>query len=136
MSSYDEKDRIATNDLATTSHGSSEQGLKEAIPEVLEGQKKGLLGSSKALSGWLVVNFAVSQVAVHRADQLEQRNADIILQTGPTSSMLFTILPASIQTVANAVGHVPGSTEPCAPMGPIVCVVRFGSREVDYLTYL
>ena len=56
-------------------------------------------------------------------------------QTGPTSSMLFSILPAAIQTVANSVGKVPGTNEPCAAIGPIVCVVRFGSREVDYLTF-
>ena len=57
-------------------------------------------------------------------------------QTGPTSAMLFSFLPAAIQTVANAVGTVPGTSDPCAAIGPIVCVVRFGSREVDYLTYL
>lgn len=50
--------------------------------------------------------------------------------------MLFTILPAAIQTVANTVGTVPGTDEPCAAVGAIFCVVRFGSREVDYLTYL
>ncbi|RYP03231.1 hypothetical protein DL764_005278 [Monosporascus ibericus] len=70
-------------------------------------------GSSKALWGWLTLN----------------------LSTGPTSAMLFTYLPAAIQTVANTIGHVPGSDEPCAVMGAIVCVVPFGSREVDYLTY-
>jgi len=50
--------------------------------------------------------------------------------------MLFQFMPAAIQTVANFVGHVPGTDEPCLAMGPIVCVVRFGSRDVDYLTYL
>lgn len=49
--------------------------------------------------------------------------------------MLFNFLPAAIQTVANAVGHQPGSDEPCAAVGPIACVVSFGSQEVDYLTY-
>ena len=57
-------------------------------------------------------------------------------QTGPTSSMLFSILPAAIQTVANSVGTTPGTSDPCAAIGPIVCVVRFGAREVDYLTFL
>ncbi|RYO83146.1 hypothetical protein DL766_004660 [Monosporascus sp. MC13-8B] len=71
------------------------------------------LGSSKAFWGWLTLN----------------------LSTGPTSAMLFTYLPAAIQTVANTIGHVPGSDEPCAAMGVITCVVPFGSREVDYLTY-
>ena len=50
--------------------------------------------------------------------------------------MLFTFLPAAIQTVAYSVGTTPGTSEPCAPIGPIVCVVRFGTRDVDYLTYL
>ena len=50
--------------------------------------------------------------------------------------MVFTYLPAAIQTVANAVGHVPGSADACAAVGPITCLVRFGTREVDYLTYL
>lgn len=62
--------------------------------------------------------------------------ADTANQTGPTSAMLFTFLPAAIQTVANFVGTVPGTNNPCALTGPIVCVVRFGTRQVDYLTYL
>jgi hypothetical protein len=59
-----------------------------------------------------------------------------ILQTGPTSTMAFTYVAASIQSVANLVGHIPGTDKACTRRGMISCVVKFGGREIDYLSYL
>ncbi|KJZ71015.1 hypothetical protein HIM_09594 [Hirsutella minnesotensis 3608] len=68
----------------------------------------------KALWAWLILCFS----------------------TGPTSSMVNSYVTASIQSAANAVGHVPGSNRPCARRGAIKCVVKLGGHEVDYLSYL
>ncbi|KOS20621.1 Autophagy-related protein 22 [Escovopsis weberi] len=50
--------------------------------------------------------------------------------------MVNSYVTASIQAAANAVGHVPGTNQPCARRGNIHCVVKLGSGEVDYLSYL
>ncbi|KAG9233568.1 autophagy-related protein 22-like protein [Amylocarpus encephaloides] len=72
------------------------------------------LDSNRSLIGWLVLCYS----------------------TGPTSSVAFTYVTASIQSVANLLGHVPGSTKPCARRGAIKCVVKFGAGEIDYLSYI
>ncbi|KAK0724093.1 autophagy-related protein 22-like protein [Lasiosphaeris hirsuta] len=118
MSSYTPPKELAPAEpvVRAISEKADEDEPDSAGPEPSPGDSDGYrkpLGSSQSLWGWLVVNLA----------------------TGPTSAMLFTFLPATIQTVANAVGHVPGTDEPCAAVGLIECVVSFGSREVDYLTY-
>ena len=60
-----------------------------------------------------------------------------VRQTGPTSSMTFTYIPVSLQTMANVLGHEPGrSAKKCATRGAIRCVVRFGSGEIDYNSYV
>lgn len=50
--------------------------------------------------------------------------------------MAARYIPAVLQSVANAVGHVPGTNDPCARHGKIVCVVPFGPGEVDYNSYV
>lgn len=45
-------------------------------------------------------------------------------------------IPAVLQSVANAVGHIPGTDKPCETRGKIVCVVPFGRGEVDYNSYI
>jgi hypothetical protein len=57
------------------------------------------------------------------------------LQTGPTSSVASTYVTAAIQSAANLLGHVPGSTKKCAKRGAIKCVVKFGAGEIDYNSY-
>ncbi|KAG5967807.1 hypothetical protein E4U58_002106 [Claviceps cyperi] len=72
------------------------------------------LSTKKALWGWLILCFS----------------------TGPTSGMVNSYVTASIQSAANAVGHIPGTNKPCARRGAIKCVVKLGGRDVDYLSYL
>ncbi|KAH6603632.1 Autophagy-related protein 22 [Trichoderma cornu-damae] len=72
------------------------------------------MSTRKALWGWIILCFS----------------------TGPTSGMVNTYVSASIQSAANAVGHVPGTNAPCAKRGTIRCVVKLGGGEVDYLSYL
>jgi hypothetical protein len=51
--------------------------------------------------------------------------------------MVNQYVTASIQSAANAVGHVPGKPgQPCATRGVIQCVVKLGGNDVDYLSYL
>lgn len=50
--------------------------------------------------------------------------------------MVNSYVTASIQSAANAVGHIPGTNKPCARRGAIKCVVRLGGLDVDYLSYL
>lgn len=50
--------------------------------------------------------------------------------------MVNSYVTASIQSAANAVGHIPGTNKPCARRGAIKCVVKLGGRDVDYLSYL
>ncbi|KAI1161592.1 autophagy-related protein 22 [Nemania serpens] len=71
------------------------------------------LKSKKALWAWLLVCFS----------------------TGPTNGVAGRYIPAVLQSVANAVGHIPGTDKPCATRGKIVCVVPFGPGEVDYNSY-
>ncbi|KAH9909602.1 autophagy-related protein 22-like protein [Xylariomycetidae sp. FL2044] len=59
----------------------------------------------------------------------------ICYSTGPTNGVVSRYVPAVLQSVANAVGHKPGTDEPCAKRGKIVCVVPFGAGEVDYNSY-
>ncbi|KAG6030884.1 hypothetical protein E4U41_007744, partial [Claviceps citrina] len=72
------------------------------------------LSTKKALWAWLILCFS----------------------TGPTSGMVNNYVTASIQSAANAVGHIPGTDKPCARRGAIKCVVKLGGRDVDYLSYL
>ncbi|KYK57100.1 autophagy-related protein 22 [Drechmeria coniospora] len=72
------------------------------------------LRTRKALWAWLILCFS----------------------TGPTNSMISSYVTASIQSAANAVGHIPGTDKPCARRGAIKCVVKLGGRDVDYLSYL
>ncbi|KAG6087244.1 hypothetical protein E4U30_001767 [Claviceps sp. LM220 group G6] len=72
------------------------------------------LSTKKALWAWLILCFS----------------------TGPTSGMVNSYVTASIQSAANAVGHIPGTNKPCARRGAIKCVVKLGGRDVDYLSYL
>ncbi|KAK6981138.1 autophagy-related protein 22-like protein [Favolaschia claudopus] len=73
------------------------------------------LRSRRALWAWLIVCFS----------------------TGPTDGVASRYIPAVLQSVANAVGHVPGTAnQPCATRGKIVCVVPFGGRTVDYNSYI
>ncbi|KAH6662356.1 autophagy-related protein 22-like protein [Halenospora varia] len=55
--------------------------------------------------------------------------------TGPTSSAASTYVTAAIQSAANLLGHVPGSTKAYAKRGTIKCVVKFGGGEIDYNSY-
>ncbi len=57
-------------------------------------------------------------------------------KTGPTSTMLNTYVPASIQSMANILGHERGSLRKCKTRGAINCVVKFGSGEIDYNSYV
>lgn len=51
--------------------------------------------------------------------------------------MVNQYVTANIQSVANAVGHVPGQpNRACATRGEIKCVVQLGGHDVDYLSYL
>ncbi|KAG6276363.1 hypothetical protein E4U47_008399 [Claviceps purpurea] len=72
------------------------------------------LSTKKALWAWLILCFS----------------------TGPTNGMVNSYVTASIQSAANAVGHIPGTNKPCARRGAIKCVVKLGGRDVDYLSYL
>ncbi|KAJ8133283.1 hypothetical protein O1611_g339 [Lasiodiplodia mahajangana] len=72
------------------------------------------LNSNRALWAWLLVCFS----------------------TGPTDGVAGRYVPAVLQSVANSVGHIPGTNRPCAKRGEIVCVVPFGSGEVDYNSYI
>ncbi|KAG6004650.1 hypothetical protein E4U21_000874 [Claviceps maximensis] len=72
------------------------------------------LSTKKALWAWLILCFS----------------------TGPTSGMVNSYVTASIQSAANAVGHIPGTNRPCARRGIIKCAVNLGGRDVDYLSYL
>ncbi|KAG5985152.1 hypothetical protein E4U43_006111, partial [Claviceps pusilla] len=71
------------------------------------------LSTKKALWAWLILCFS----------------------TGPTNGMVNSYVTASIQSAANAVGHIPGTNKPCARRGAIKCVVRLGGLDVDYLSY-
>ncbi|KAJ2997491.1 hypothetical protein NUW58_g644 [Xylaria curta] len=75
---------------------------------------KNKLRSKRALWAWLLVCFS----------------------TGPTNGVGSRYIPAVLQSVANAVGHIPGTDKPCAKRGQIVCVVPFGPGEVDYNSYI
>ncbi|KAG5913195.1 hypothetical protein E4U42_001376 [Claviceps africana] len=72
------------------------------------------MSSRKALWAWLILCFS----------------------TGPTNGMVNSYVTASIQSAANAVGHIPGTNKPCARRGAIKCAVKLGGRDVDYLSYL
>ncbi|KAG5948948.1 hypothetical protein E4U53_006086, partial [Claviceps sorghi] len=72
------------------------------------------LSTRKALWAWLILCFS----------------------TGPTNGMVNSYVTASIQSAANAVGHIPGTNKPCARRGVIKCAVKLGGRDVDYLSYL
>ncbi|KAK5994459.1 Autophagy-related protein 22 [Cladobotryum mycophilum] len=65
------------------------------------------IATKRALWGWLILCFS----------------------TGPTSGMVNTYVTASIQSVANAVGHIPGTNMPCARRGTIRCVVKLGGGK-------
>jgi hypothetical protein len=54
------------------------------------------------------------------------------VQTGPTNGVAGKYVPAVLQSIANAVGHIPGTNKPCVKRGQIICVVPFGPGEVDY----
>ncbi|KAI0115739.1 autophagy-related protein 22 [Nemania sp. FL0031] len=75
---------------------------------------KNTLSSNRALWAWLLVCFS----------------------TGPTDGVAGKYVPAVLQSVANSVGHIPGTNKPCARRGTIVCVVPFGPGEVDYNSYI
>ncbi|KAI0522110.1 autophagy-related protein 22 [Xylaria bambusicola] len=60
----------------------------------------------------------------------------VCFSTGPTNGVANRYIPAVLQSVANAVGHVPGTNERCATRGKIVCVVPFGTGVVDYNSYI
>ncbi|KAI0163835.1 autophagy-related protein 22 [Xylariaceae sp. FL1272] len=75
---------------------------------------KNKLRSKTALWAWLLVCFS----------------------TGPAAGVGGRYIPAVLQSVANAVGHIPGTDRPCARRGEIVCVVPFGPGEVDYNSYI
>ncbi|PHH77288.1 hypothetical protein CDD82_3583 [Ophiocordyceps australis] len=79
-----------------------------------EAEPASAIATNRALWGWLILCFS----------------------TGPTSGMVNNYVTASIQSAANAVGHVPGTNQPCARRGAINCVVKLGGTNVDYLSYL
>ncbi|KAI1124424.1 autophagy-related protein 22-like protein [Nemania abortiva] len=79
-----------------------------------EAPVKNSLKSKRALWAWLLVCFS----------------------TGPANGVAGRYVPAVLQSVANAVGHIPGTDKPCATRGKIVCVVPFGPGEVDYNSYI
>ncbi|KAI9891477.1 MAG: hypothetical protein M1814_002796 [Vezdaea aestivalis] len=56
--------------------------------------------------------------------------------TGPTSSMVFVYIPAVLQSLANILGHQPGSKKKCATRGKIQCVVKFGAGDIDYNSFV
>ncbi|KAI0814585.1 autophagy-related protein 22 [Xylaria sp. FL0064] len=88
--------------------------LEDIENPVLETSAKNSLKSKRALWAWLLVCFS----------------------TGPTDGVAGRYIPAVLQSVANAVGHIPGTSKPCARRGKIVCVVPFGPGEVDYNSYI
>ncbi|KAI0444279.1 autophagy-related protein 22 [Xylaria telfairii] len=89
----------------------SDSDLEHSRPET---PIKNSLKSKRALWAWLLVCFS----------------------TGPTNGVAGRYIPAVLQSVANAVGHIPGTDKPCATRGKIVCVVPFGRGEVDYNSYI
>lgn len=50
--------------------------------------------------------------------------------------MARSYVPAAIQSTANALGHLEGSNKPCLKRGTQRCLVRFGTGEVDYNSYI
>lgn len=97
------------------------------------------LSSRKAFLSWLLLCYSVCQDIYRKRSTKRSFFADVecARQTGPTSSMTFTYIPVSLQTMANLLGHEPGrSAKKCATRGAIRCVVKFGSGEVDYNSYV
>lgn len=92
---------------------------------------EGPLSSRKAFLSWLLLCYSVRTTSTRTSIKLL-----MLHQTGPTSSMTFTYIPISLQAMANVLGHQPGSAKKCATRGVIRCVVRFGSEEVDYNSYV
>ncbi|KAJ8115852.1 hypothetical protein ONZ43_g4569 [Nemania bipapillata] len=92
----------------STGSGDNLENHEPAVP-ILNSLK-----SKKALWAWLLVCFS----------------------TGPTNGVAGRYVPAVLQSVTNAVGHIPGTDKPCATRGTIVCVVPFGPGEVDYNSYI
>ncbi|KAI1299713.1 autophagy-related protein 22 [Xylaria venustula] len=89
----------------------SDDDAENARPKTSTGNS---LKSKRALWAWLLVCFS----------------------TGPTNGVAGRYIPAVLQSVANSVGHIPGTNKPCAKRGTIVCVVPFGPGEVDYNSYI
>ncbi|KAI0190309.1 autophagy-related protein 22 [Astrocystis sublimbata] len=108
---YDSKPEYGTVVRQATAPSDSASDLERSQLEVIP---QNPLKSKKALWAWLLVCFS----------------------TGPTSGVAGRYIPAVLQSVANAVGHVPGTNEQCATRGKIVCVVPFGGHEVDYNSYV
>ncbi|KAI9653342.1 MAG: hypothetical protein M1831_006047 [Alyxoria varia] len=50
--------------------------------------------------------------------------------------MSKSYLPIVIQSIAHAIGHQPGSTAKCARSRSAECLVRFGSGDIDYNSYV
>ncbi|QUC19597.1 uncharacterized protein UV8b_03838 [Ustilaginoidea virens] len=97
---------------AVSQHHPTEDDLDSA--EASHDETTSPLSSKKALWAWLILCFS----------------------TGPTNGMVNSYVTASIQSAANAVGHIPGTNKPCARRGAISCAVKLGGRDVDYLSYL
>ena len=57
-------------------------------------------------------------------------------KSGPTSGVAASYIPAVIQSMANLLGHQPGSHKKCATRGKIICVVKFGAKDIDYNSYV
>ncbi|KAI1361227.1 autophagy-related protein 22 [Xylaria arbuscula] len=93
----------------TQTSSNSSEDLESSSPK-----SNNSLRTKKALWAWLLVCFS----------------------TGPTNGVANRYIPAVLQSVANAVGHVPGTNERCATRGTIVCVVPFGTGVVDYNSYI
>lgn len=49
--------------------------------------------------------------------------------------MARSYVPAALQSAAHALGHQKGSTKACLLKGG-TCVVKFGTGEVDYNSYV
>ena len=50
--------------------------------------------------------------------------------------MVFRYILVSLQSMANNLGHVPGSSKECATRGAIRCLVQFGAGGVDFNSYV